>query len=86
MTSNPRAVRPIDTALLLFALTLGSAAPALAADAAPSPVPTVAATAGAAPLSVEMDGVLQAVRQATVTAQVGGNVLALRVKAGDTVK
>ena len=87
MNSNPRAVRPIDaTLLLLAAMALGSAAPAFAAGAAPSPVATVAATSGAAPLSVEMDGVLQAVRQATVTAQIGGNVLALRVKAGDTVK
>ena len=34
----------------------------------------------------DFDAVLQPVRQVTITAQVGGNVLALRVKAGDTVK
>jgi RND family efflux transporter MFP subunit len=34
----------------------------------------------------EIDGSLQALRQATVAAQVGGNVLQLAVKAGDRVK
>ena len=49
-------------------------------------VPTVAVSAAAAGGVADFDAVLQPVRQATITAQVGGNVLALPVKAGDTVK
>lgn len=49
-------------------------------------VPTVAAAPAAAGGGVEFDATLQAVRQATVAAQSGGNVLALLVKAGDPVR
>ena len=42
--------------------------------------------AGAAPASAGFDGVVEAVRQAVVAAQVAGAVVALDVKAGDTVK
>jgi RND family efflux transporter MFP subunit len=49
-------------------------------------VPTAAVSAAAAGGVADYDAVLQPVRQATITAQVGGNVLALRVKAGDLVK
>lgn len=50
------------------------------------PVPTVVAQAAAAAGQQQLDGVLQPVRQATLAAQVGGNVLALAVKAGDRVR
>ena len=60
------------------------AGPVGAADA--PVVPTVIATAVTAGGVADYDGVLQPVRQATVTAQVGGNVLALEVRAGDSVK
>jgi RND family efflux transporter MFP subunit len=56
------------------------------AQATPPAVPTIVARAGGAVGSVELDGSLQAVRQATLAAQVGGNVLALPVKAGDRVR
>lgn len=49
-------------------------------------VPTVTVGAGTAGSAVDFDAVLEPLRQATLTAQVGGNVLALRVKAGDVVK
>jgi len=49
-------------------------------------VPTVLAQAGASARVLELDGALQAMRQATVSAQTGGNVLELKVRAGDRVK
>jgi len=51
-----------------------------------APVPTVTVGAGAATGGFEIDGSVQALRQATVAAQIGGNVLSLLVKAGDRVK
>lgn len=77
------------TALLAAAaLTLGAGP--LAVRAAPPAttldVPTVAVQAGGSARSLELDGTLEPIRQATVAAQVGGNVLALAVKAGDRVK
>ena len=69
----------------LLACLLALLVPALAAAAPETRVPTVAASAAPASAVADFDAVLQPVRQVTVTAQVGGNVLALRVKAGDTV-
>ncbi len=57
-----------------------------AADAAAVRVATVIAGQSAAGAVMAFDAVLQPVRQATVTAQVAGNVLALRVKAGESVR
>lgn len=74
-------MKPILAVLTALLLT-----PALAAAAPEIRVPTVAASAASAGAVADFDAVLQPVRQVTVTAQVGGNVLALRVKAGDTVK
>ena len=74
-------MKPLLASLLVLLL-----APSQAAAAPESRVPTVVASAGSAGAVADFDAVLQPVRQATVTAQVGGNVLALRVKAGDTVK
>lgn len=56
-----------------------AATPALA-------VPTVPVAPAGAIAGLEADATLQAVRQATVAAQTAGNVLELRVKAGDTVR
>ena len=74
-------MKPLLAALLVLLL-----APSLAAAAPETSVPTVAASAASAGAVADFDAVLQPVRQVTITAQVGGNVLALRVKAGDTVK
>lgn len=70
---------------LLVAVALAGPVRAAQAPAVPL-VPTVTAAAVAAGGVASYDGVLQPVRQATVTAQVGGNVLALEVRAGDSVK
>lgn len=55
-------------------------------DGTPVRVPTTLVGSMAASTAMTLDAVLQPVRQATVTAQVGGNVTALRVKAGDRVR
>jgi RND family efflux transporter MFP subunit len=62
------------------------AAPADAADVPHAPLATVAAQSerGAAPAGY--DGVVQAVRQTVIAAQVPGAVVELPVKAGDTVQ
>ncbi len=73
-----RALSPIAAALLL------AATPALAAPAVPVPVVSVGSAGVSA--GFEVDASLQAVRQGTLGAQVGGNVVQLAVKAGDRVK
>ena len=64
-------------------LFLAGAAPARAADIA---VPTVAVGTAGAASAFELDASLQAVRQSTLAAQVGGNVVQLAVQAGARVK
>lgn len=64
------------------AVALGAAAPALAG---PSVATLVVQSAGGG-RAAEFDGRIEPLRQATVAAQVPGSVLALTVKAGDTVK
>ena len=51
-----------------------------------APVATALARAGAVEGWLSIDGTLQPVRQATLAAQVGGNVLMLAVKPGDRVR
>lgn len=70
---------------------LSLAAAALALQAAPiraagPVVPTIAAQPAAERGVFELEASVQALRQATVAAQTGGNLLALNVKAGDRVK
>lgn len=65
----------------LVAFLTAVALPARAAEVA-----LVQATSGGGGASLALEGHVEAVRQATVAAQLGGNVLALTVKAGDAVK
>ena len=76
------AIRLFLVALALQALQAGAATP----DPAGIRIPTVSVGQSGVSAVQELDAVLQPQRQATVTAQVGGSVLALRVKAGDTVR
>ncbi|MEX8498833.1 efflux RND transporter periplasmic adaptor subunit [Leptothrix ochracea] len=69
--------------MVLTAASLGSGL-AMAAENTLS-VPTLTVQAGTSASSFETDGVIQAVRQATVAAQVGGSVVELAVRAGDRV-
>ncbi len=57
-----------------------------AAGAAPVLVPTTTLQRGSAASGMALDGALQPVKQSTVAAQVGGNVIALLVRAGDRVR
>lgn len=66
---------------LAAAALLAASAPARAAD-----VPLVTAQATGAGLSLTLEGHLEPLRQATVSAQLSGNLTALLVKAGDRVK
>ncbi len=63
-----------------------SASVALAAPPANFSVPVAQAREAGAAAGLTLDGTIQPLRQATVSAQVGGNVLALHIKAGDRVK
>lgn len=69
----------------LIAAWLGAVVAAGTASAA-TPVPTVEARPVSTAGGFELEGSLQALRQSTVAAQVGGNVMALAVKVGDRVK
>lgn len=70
--------------LLVAAATLVAGSAAAATE--PPAVTTVEVGAASANAGFEIDGSLQAVRQSTLGAQVGGNVVTLAVKAGDRVK
>lgn len=76
----------LGAALLVLATGALAAAASAPTGAAPRALPTVPVTAGAAADSAAFDGVVQAVRQTVVAAQVPGAVVALGVKAGDAVK
>lgn len=67
--------------LLMTSMLIGGGA--VAADVT---VPTTVVQAGRVGRLLTLDGAIQPVRQATVSAQTAGNVLALNVKAGDHVK
>lgn len=70
----------------LWAVTSGGPAPADPAPAAGIALATVPVEATGTASSSAYDGVVQAVRQTTIAAQVPGAVVALQVKAGDTVQ
>ena len=76
------AIRHLCIALSFLVVQAGAATP----DPAGIRVPTVLVDQSGAGAVRDIDAVLQPQRQATVTAQVGGSILALRVKAGDTVR
>ncbi len=68
------------------ALLLSSALAASAQDPAVQTVPTLSLQTQATALGIEIDGVIQAVKQSVVSAQANGRITALHVKAGDTVR
>ncbi|HSC97732.1 MAG TPA: efflux RND transporter periplasmic adaptor subunit [Casimicrobiaceae bacterium] len=73
--------------LAIVALGLAiSTADAAASDAEPLVLQTAAVVSGASEAGAGYDGVVQAVRQTVLAARVSGAVVALEVKAGDTVK
>lgn len=80
---HPLAARPTLSALALASLwALGP----MAWASEHVPVPTLRLQAHNTAGQRQWEGVIQPVRQSTVAAQTGGNIVALLVKAGDTVK
>jgi RND family efflux transporter MFP subunit len=71
---------------LAVALTTGGAAVHAADAAAPGIGPTLEVAVRELPRSVAAEAVVEAVRQTTLGAQVPGRIVALEVKAGDTVR
>jgi multidrug efflux system membrane fusion protein len=74
------------TTLLVVALASSAAGASPAPDAVARPLATAPVTTGSATDTTAFDGVVQAVRQTAIAAQVSGAVVSLEVKAGDTVK
>jgi RND family efflux transporter MFP subunit len=74
--------KPLISALMLALAGLLTPALALAAGPATAPV----TTQGGAGDAVSLNAVVEAVRQTTLSAQVPGAIVTLRVKVGDTVK
>ncbi len=74
-------IRSLTTTALIAALTLASAGWAGAAE-----LNIVSAQTSATAASTGFDGVVEAVRQTVIAAQVSGAVVQLDVKVGDTVK
>lgn len=70
-------VIPVMAAWCLWALGAAAAAPQ---------VPVVTLASQAVSTGYEVDGVVEAVRQATVSAQASGRVVSLKVKVGDRVR
>lgn len=72
---------------LLIALAVGhSIAAFAAADTAPPEVAVVKAAAQSVAVGFEYDGVVEPVKQSTVSAQAGGRIIKLAVAAGDRVR
>ena len=74
--------------VVILAIWAGAAWGALPAAAASEPVPLPSAVVAAASVAepAGFDGVVEALRQTTIAAQVSGPIVELAVKAGDTVK
>jgi len=72
--------------VLLAACAVTAAAGAPAAPAAPDAAATLAVAPREVPQTFAAEGVVEAVKQATIAAQVQGRVIELPVKAGDTVR
>jgi RND family efflux transporter MFP subunit len=86
-----RPTRLVRRGLLAVAVVAAVAAPgrplvAVPADAPPPAVPSAAVAAQDGSGSTAYEGVVEAVRQTVVAAQMPGAVIALQVRAGDTVQ
>ncbi|MBN9426741.1 MAG: biotin/lipoyl-binding protein, partial [Burkholderiales bacterium] len=76
----------IRLTLIAALLASGTVQTASATATAETALPSVAVRAGDAEGASAFDGVVQAQRQTAITAQVAGAIVALQVKAGDTVR
>lgn len=76
----------LGRALRIISLGVVSAMVAVGVWAQPTPVPTVVVQPRALGLKVELDGVIEAVRQTVVSAQAAGLITSFSAKAGEKVK
>jgi membrane fusion protein, multidrug efflux system len=76
----------IGAALLIWRLAGAGGAPVAAADGARPALASVVVAGAAGAENTGYDGVVQAVRQTTLAAQVSGSIVALNVKPGDRVQ
>lgn len=76
----------VGAAALAVSAGGAGAAAATAADSVPQTLATAPVAASAGAQTTGFDGVVQAVRQTAIAAQVAGAVVALNVKAGDAVQ
>lgn len=74
------------SAVVGWGAVLGAASVQAAAPAGSTPVPVHTVQQGAVGVGFELDGVIQPVKQSTVSAQTAGRIVSLLVKAGDTVR
>jgi RND family efflux transporter MFP subunit len=84
--NRPLSALPTLALPTVVLLSLAGLATTHTTAARAAPVATALAQAGTAGGALSLDGALQPVRQATLAAQTGGNVLSLSVKAGDRVR
>lgn len=84
LPTAPRRRTAAASTLVAAAVLAGALATALPVGA--QPVPTLTLSSAAEAASITIDGRLQALRQSTLAAQLGGNVLELAVQAGDRVR
>lgn len=73
------------TPVLLWMAMFGSSAPAAEPDDGLAELPATVARAAPSPNTVAYDGVIEALRQTVVAAQVSGAVVDLKIKVGDRV-
>lgn len=77
---------PSRQSVLAVAVAVAAAVFAAGAAAQPAPVPTVVVQAQPVGAAYELDGIIQPVKQSTLSAQASGRVATLAVKAGDKVR
>jgi len=80
------AVRVLHAVLAMAASTALAKPPVAAPADAPPPIASATVVAQDSPGSTAFEGVVEALRQTVVAAQVPGAVVALQVRAGDTVR
>ena len=81
--NHPKYSQSLSTLLRILAVTVATVP--LAAAIAGAPLPTVIAERADTKQTVRVDGVVEAVRQTVIAAQVAGAIVDLKVKPGDRV-
>jgi len=86
MPGGNRTCRPAQAGMVMLAVALVAGAPAAFADDKAGVGPVLAVAVREMPQTIGAEGVVEAIRQTTLGAQVAGRIVALDVKAGDPVR